>query len=528
MAQSRAVVEGSPLALAATEGATHVVRYVNPAFSLLTGHAAAALIGQSLHAVVPAAHRAGVVALLDRVHHTGETASAADLGDGYGPARDAAYATYAAWPLLGDDQRPRGVLVHVSDTTPSVLAPTQAAQAAEELQAANAHLLLAGLQVHEQAEVAQVRLDHLNALLERLGEAVTIQDGTGQVVLINQAARTVLGVTANDGLRTPSVADQLEWQQPDGTPLPPELWPLNRAQLGERFDDVDVLLLRPDGARLRLNASGSAIRDRAGRVILAIVVYRDVTELRRLEQAKGEYVALISHDLRTPLAVIQGQADLLSRNLAREGNGDPRRLDQLATIRRTTRHMSSMIQDLLDSSRLESGHLMLRLAPLDLVRLSGDVVQRLSSVDDRVVFAPGSTDQLPVSADADRIERVLTNLLTNALKFSPPKTPVVVSVRQQNGEAEVAVADRGVGIPADQRSRIFERFEQSGSDPSARTAGLGLGLYIARLIVEAHGGRLWVESVLGEGSTFRFTLPMLRPDDRGPSPRGEVSLEPDR
>jgi signal transduction histidine kinase len=170
--------------------------------------------------------------------------------------------------------------------------------------------------------------------------------------------------------------------------------------------------------------------------------------------------------------------------------------------------MEAMIQDLIESSQLESGALLLRLTPIDLSRLAAEVVAQLASAEERrririLAPAPGPL----VSADAARIERVLLNLLQNALKYSPADAPVELEVRQVAGEAVVGVIDHGAGIPVDELPRLFQRFSRVG-EAAVGPSGFGLGLYIARLIVEAHGGRVWAESEVGTGSRIGFALPL--------------------
>jgi two-component system, NtrC family, sensor histidine kinase KinB len=167
-----------------------------------------------------------------------------------------------------------------------------------------------------------------------------------------------------------------------------------------------------------------------------------------------------------------------------------------------------MIQELLESSRLESGTVPLRTEPVELVRLVDDVVDRVAS--DRVsvrALAGG----VSVSADAGQVERVLANLVTNALKYSPPGAPVVVRVERADGEAVVSVTDRGARIAPERLARLFQRLTRLRAGSSAEVEGIGLGLYIARLIVEAHGGRIWAESDVGTGSTFHVSLPLGPP-----------------
>ncbi|MHB1131814.1 MAG: sensor histidine kinase [Chloroflexota bacterium] len=219
----------------------------------------------------------------------------------------------------------------------------------------------------------------------------------------------------------------------------------------------------------------------------------------------NEYVALISHDLRNPLTPITGMAQWLNHTLTKKG------LEQEAKVAervfKSAKRMNAMIEDLLESSRMESGLVELHKKPTDLFHLTSDIVERVGSLEDRArirVDAPAWTP--PVSVDPVRIERVIANLLTNALKYSTPGTLVVIRVGQAEDEVVTSVTDLGPGIPAEDVPHLFERFYRSRA--GQKQEGFGLGLYISRLLVKAHGGKIWAESELGKGSRFGFTLPM--------------------
>jgi len=487
----RLIGEHLPLAAAATQGDAHVLRWVNPAFCRLVATPADELIGRPFVAALPVARTDGAAELLDRVLRTGEEAAVPESAQAGLPAR-----AYKIAPLFGSQGRPEGLLVRVDDTAELMLARERAAS--DDLREANQRLLLAGLRAEEQFEEAVGQVAHLSALLESLHEAVTIVDTAGRVLLMNPAARALFG---------DAPVQRFDLRDLHDTPLPPDARPIERAIRGEVFNDAELILVRPDGARLRLLSSGSAIRDN-GQVVLSIVVHRDVTGLRLLEQTKEDYLALISHDLRAPLTSVQAEAQLLQRELARDTTIDSTYVKRTTAIVANTRRMNSMIQELLESSRLESGTMTLKKRLLAIVPLLRDIVARVGS--DRVQVQPLLANAAPwaVYADAERVERVLTNLITNALKYSPRDKPVVVHVQQNPHETIVAVVDQGEGIAPEELSRLFQRFTRGRAGPKADVAGLGLGLYIARLIVEAHGGRLWAESEIGTGSTFSFTLPV--------------------
>lgn len=233
----------------------------------------------------------------------------------------------------------------------------------------------------------------------------------------------------------------------------------------------------------------------------------EIAQRKRAEQFREEYVALISHDLRNPLASLMGYAQLLHRSLVQRGL--EREVANAEIVLDNARRMNAMIQELVETAHLESGRLEVRKELIDLPQLVYDIVERLSVTDDRSRIRVGAVERVPaVPADPNRIERAIVNLLTNALKYSPSDRPVVVRIRRRGDEVLIAVADQGVGISPEDVPHLFERFSRGTS--GRRTEGLGLGLYIVRLIVEAHGGHIWVESELGKGSTFYVTLPLTQ------------------
>ncbi|APV44941.1 two-component system, OmpR family, phosphate regulon sensor histidine kinase PhoR [Dehalogenimonas formicexedens] len=238
----------------------------------------------------------------------------------------------------------------------------------------------------------------------------------------------------------------------------------------------------------------------------AVVVARDLTEIKRLERVRRDFVANISHELRTPLASLK----LLAETLRGGAIDDPAvAADFLNRIEVETDKLTQMVRELGELSRIESGEAPLSKKPMDLGSFINKVAERMRPQSDRaelalsVEVAPGLR---PVPADADRIEQVLVNLLHNAIKFTSPGGRIIVSANPKNGNAvEIAVKDTGMGISAEDLPRIFERFYKA--DKARGGGGTGLGLAIAKHIVKAHGGDIRAESVPGQGSTFYFTLP---------------------
>jgi PAS domain S-box-containing protein len=372
----------------------------------------------------------------------------------------------------------------------------------------NERLVTSSVREQEHAEAEAHQRAQLNALFENLGEGVFMAEPHGQVLMINEAARTILG-TAGGDLRTVEALDSLELHDLGGRPLDQAGRPLVRALKGERFKDYEVVLLRSDGDRRRLVSTGTSVRDANGNVTVAVVVVRDVTDLRRLEQQRDEYLALISHDLRNPLAAMSLFVQTLTRSLEKKGLAEDVHI--AGRVARNVRRMTTMIEELSESTSLEASGVTLRRVPVDLRELVVGVVHDMDDAQaGRITIETEDASPLRVFADVSRLERVVGNLFTNALKYSAEDAPVKARLARRGSEVELEVTDVGIGIAPESLKMLFERYYRTAGG-KARAAGLGLGLYIARLIVEGHGGRIEVSSQVGKGSTFRVILPALAP-----------------
>ena len=257
------------------------------------------------------------------------------------------------------------------------------------------------------------------------------------------------------------------------------------------------------------------IRARRSPVSGVWLVMEDVSELRRLQRIRAEFIDNLSHELRTPLTTVSLLAETLVREADQAGEALPPRMrDRIAKIEVETDHLVQMVNELLDLSRIESGGPMPLLDSIDLGRLAVAAVERLRLFAERqgVVLRTEVPEQVPAVLGAeDRLGQVLINLLHNAVKFSPDGGDVTVRVQSAAEEVVVAVEDHGIGIPKADQVRVFERFYKADK-ARRRGAGTGLGLAIARHVVDGHGGRIWVESEEGRGSTFSFSIPIAAPD----------------
>jgi signal transduction histidine kinase len=266
--------------------------------------------------------------------------------------------------------------------------------------------------------------------------------------------------------------------------------------------------------------------------VTVLVSLRNVTErkaieraLRQAEDLKDEFIALAAHELRNPLAALKARVQLLGRHRAaatagtRPGNGDRDRRE-VDTIVQVTNRLLALTNDLLDVTYLQAGKLELHLAPHDLVPLVEGVAAQLAVVwqlTGSALRLDLPADAVRVLGDAPRIEQVLINLLTNAVKYSPEGIAIVLALRTEGAHVVVRVTDQGIGIPADQQGRLFGRFVRAENARARDIEGTGLGLFLCRQLVERHGGTIGLSSVEGQGTTVWFTLPLVTADGDAPT-----------
>jgi PAS domain S-box-containing protein len=279
------------------------------------------------------------------------------------------------------------------------------------------------------------------------------------------------------------------------------------ALAGEPSKRLDVEYTRPGETEpLYLDLYFQPVRDSSGSVMGLLAAVIDMTARHHLEKQKEEFLAIVSHDLRNPVTAIKGYAQMAARTTS---HLDDRVRQALTTISRQSDRLSRLIGDLLDVSRLQSGPLALERVQLDLREPLRDVAGGLELASEGFRIDVSLPDEpLLVSVDRTRMEQVVGNLLDNAMRYSGQSRVVELNARREGGEAVVAVRDHGVGVPAEQQAHIFDQFYRA-SNVRERVSGLGLGLFISHGIVSAHGGRMWLESKEGEGSTFLFALPTV-------------------
>jgi two-component system phosphate regulon sensor histidine kinase PhoR len=335
----------------------------------------------------------------------------------------------------------------------------------------------------------------LTAVLDNMADGVVITDGEGRVRLINPAAARLLSTDEEAALGRP-FAQVARDHRLIG------LWQQCYERNEEQFASVEAGRLGPF-----LQAIATPLRDAGPQA--SLVILQDLTRIRRLETVRRDFISNISHELRTPLASLQALVDTLRDGALDDPPATRRFLDRIET---EVQSLSQMVQELLELSRIESGQAPMRLIPTPVADVMFPPVKRLRSQAERAGLS--ITIDLPpdlplVLADAERVQQVITNIVHNAIKFTLSGGQVTLSAQPVGEEVIISVHDTGVGIPADDLPRIFERFYKA--DRARSGGGTGLGLSIARHIIQAHGGRIWAESVESKGSTFYAALPALTP-----------------
>ncbi len=333
------------------------------------------------------------------------------------------------------------------------------------------------------------------AILFSIADGIVMADREGRVQLMNRRAREMFGLPAETDFEGKTLSEAL----PEGD--------LRRALLASAekpgdFKEVD--LSTPQDRRfIRATASPVLTPGRAAE-LGTVFALRDVTLERELEKMKEDFLHYITHDLRNPLGSAIGFLDILLKGTAGVLNADQQSI--VSSVRRSTSRLMSLINNILDIAKMEAGRVRLQLKPTSLAGIatrSIGILEQLAKAKNISVHL-AAVEEFTVAADGDLIERVFTNLLGNAIKYTPEGGTITVSVREEGPLIVCGVEDTGEGIPADYLSRVFEKFEQVQGN---RRGGTGLGLTIARFFVESHLGRIWVESEVGRGSRFYFTIP---------------------
>jgi PAS domain S-box-containing protein len=295
--------------------------------------------------------------------------------------------------------------------------------------------------------------------------------------------------------------------RPDGASASAEETAIFAALENAQRSATDAMFYRKDGSSFPVQYIGAPIRGESG-VVGAVITFQDVTQRREIERMKNEFVSVVSHELRTPLTSIRGALGLLASGKMGNFPEKPQRMLDIAV--NNTDRLVRLINDILDIERIDSGRTAMQKRELDIADLMHQAIDVMRAMAEKnSVTLEAIPVRCRIEVDSDRIIQTFTNLLSNAIKFSPAGSVVSIGGKLDGTRLHVYVKDQGRGIPQDKIESIFERFHQVDASDSREKGGTGLGLAICRTIVQQHGGQIWAESTVGEGSTFHIELPLV-------------------
>jgi PAS domain S-box-containing protein len=374
---------------------------------------------------------------------------------------------------------------------------------------------------HNAEEALHLATRQRELILESAGDGIFGIDLEGKITFINNVGAEVLSYTP-DQLTGRDVHDIIHHSHADGTPFSrsasPILLALRRA---ESIWIRDEVFWRKDETAVPVEYTANPLIE-DGRISGMVIAFQDVTDRRRLERMKEEFISTVSHELRTPLTALRASLGLVASGSL---DSKPEKLKQMIQMAiGNSERLMRLVNNILDFDRGEKGRLVLNRKPLEavgLMRRAADAAEHSASLAQITLKVNEASS--PVYADPVRILQIFNELITNAIKFSMPGTTIQLSAQLggmnalgrpelcfvRKGEVCFIVEDEGVGMPPEKLARIFERFQQGDGSDSRALGGTGLGLALCRAIVEQHGGRIWADSEVGKGSRFYFTLPIM-------------------
>jgi signal transduction histidine kinase len=366
-----------------------------------------------------------------------------------------------------------------------------------------------------EAEARQSKLQ-LEVIFQNIADGITVQDKRGHLIYANDAGAKMCGFSSAqdmlaldlESLRT-YYLERFEIRDESGQPLSYSELPAAKALQGESYTEAVLQYFdRQTGISSWSLVKASPICDERGHVQFAVNIFSDLTERMELEQRKDTFIGMASHELKTPITSLKGFTQLLKRRIDKQDMQGSSEL--LVSIENQITRLTKLIDDLLDVAKIEAGNLEYAEEPIELNALILEIVETIYQTNSTHTISIHGTAQKQVIGDCDRLGQVFINLITNAIKYSPNAKTVDVSITNAEDEIVVSVRDYGIGIPQEHQSKVFERFYRIYDAKEKTFPGLGMGLYISDEIVKRHGGKIWVESSEGEGSTFFVSLPTAR------------------
>lgn len=345
----------------------------------------------------------------------------------------------------------------------------------------------------------------LMSIVETMAEGVGVIDASGQMVYANPMAQHILGLKESEiKMRT---YDDPQWQnlRIDGTLLPSEEHPMTIMMKTQKpVTDYEIAVQPPEGDRIYLSINAAPMFDKNGVLTGGVGTFMDVTERRLITQIKDDFISIASHELKTPVTALKASLQILQkRGMNLDEETKTRLIDRSIE---SLNKLTNLIDDLLDTSRLEKGHLKMNKRTFTVKELFEDSRANFADQNDRTITFDGDINEVMV-ADSQQIGQVMINLINNAIKYAPGSDISIQANRLDSQKMMISVTDNGPGIPKEKLSRLFERYYRTDYQ-GQKFSGLGLGLFICSDIIRNHGGTIGVESEVGSGSKFWFTLPL--------------------
>jgi PAS domain S-box-containing protein len=495
----RAILGADPAGICVLRGPELRIEIANEAFQRLMPHWGAESPGKSLSELDALPEHVRIRSDVRRVYNTGQSVQVSDLRTEHlGQSR---YFDVHMVQLNGDSaSEDRGVLLVMWDTTAEVMGRKRAEELARRSEAERAWL---------------------QKVIDYMPEGVILAGPDGKVQQVSRAAKEMFNFDVSSLYRG-DLQELYSVRRSDGTPLPDEQMPLIRAiREGEIIIGEEITAARPDGTDLDLLCNASPLYDGDGNLAGGVLVFQDITALKDVERLKDEFMSVASHELRTPLSSVKATAQFLLRKAKGGDTYTQQDLDRLTAIVQQSSRMARLIEELLDVGRLQTGRIQINREPFELSALVRETVEVARYTHSHCTLELDADGTVEIVADRDRIGQVLTNLLDNAIKYSVRDCRVEVSLTNDHtrGTATIRVRDYGVGFDPADAGRMFERFSRLG--PLAHhSRGMGLGLFISKQIVDAHGGTIHAHS---EGHNLGATVTVVLPVPGKAAPAAEAA-----
>ncbi len=349
--------------------------------------------------------------------------------------------------------------------------------------------------------------NRLRTILEQLPVGVAIADVNGKLILGNRQLERIF--ERNTRSQRQPIQHEMVEAFYNGKQIKPEQWPLSQTlTTGKPARGKEIILSRNKDKKRHIYVTASPIHNHKGQMIAAASIFDDITQQKEIEERKDDFINMASHELKTPLTSMLLYMEMLQDQIKKKG--DKKTMQVLSRITGQTERLNKLVNDLLDVSRLQTGKLTLSPEVFNLTDLvERTVFEMQGGAKNRIIRYKAAT-AYTVYADKFRIYQVLSNLITNALKYSEETTPVSITVTRKKQTVIVSVIDQGVGIAKEQQAKVFDRLYQINGNSGKTFPGLGMGLYIVKEIIKRNKGAVWVESEVGKGSTFSFSLPIAK------------------